>query len=527
MAFRKISTKLLSFCFLTHVFTKGGLFLAFFILWGAAQEELQQSRNWGIAKDIAVRLQPHLTKGIDELALRRETMQFLQYLPTMEIFIVNAKGEIILSYSIVETELTRLSAIDMAPVYRFLDDPAGVSIPIRGTNPDGGRDVTFSAAPIKVNNTAHYVYAVLDNYYSRHMSGLVQAPLAFRYALLTTLVLVIIGFGAETICIRRSLKRFDGIVEKVSHVTAGEFNGAAPESGNDELSMLGASINTMSATISTNLEALRERDERRRELIANIWHDIRTPIAGVGALVQSLEHQKGPKDHISAAIVQRLSAHVDLLTRILTELQELGKLETGDIAPVFAACSAVEMADEMILIYKELAAERGLTFTASIPDSLPDVHADFTMIARVLSNLIENALRYTPKGGIVQLSLTEMPERGVRFAVTDTGNGIEPYELSRIFERDYQIQGQANGLAGLGLAIVKKIVEHHGSEIVVESRSGHGTCFAFMLPFAQAGDEPASEAPRAGSRSQTLILNRAELTSSLLLRGSGEDRHLS
>lgn len=514
MALRKISSKLLAVTFFTHSLTKGGLFLAFFFFWGAAQEELLQSRSWGIAKDLAARLQPHLEKELDELAMRRETLNFLQYMPTMEILIVDTKGAIVLNYSITEVEGPRTGSIDMGPVYRFIDDPGGVSIPIRGTNPDGGSPVTFSAAPIRLKGRPHYLYAILENGHGRRVRGLLQTPLAFRSALLSTLVLIVLGLGVEGLLIRRSLKRFDGIVGKVASVTAGQFEGAAPDKGQDELAVLGRSINTMSSTISSSLDSLRERDQRRRELIANIWHDIRTPIAGVGALVQSLERQETRPDGVAASIVHRLSAHVDLLTRILSELQELGKLETGDILPQLAPCSAAEIADEMLLIYRDPASERGVTFSASIPDGLPAVHADFTMIARVLSNLIENALRHTPRGGAIHLSLRELPGRGVLFSITDTGQGIESVELSRIFDRDYQIKGQANGLAGLGLAIVKKIIEHHGSEIKVESRSGEGTQFAFALPFSDtATGESAGDSPRPGSRSQTLILDRADLVS--------------
>ncbi|MBD0319149.1 MAG: GAF domain-containing protein, partial [Gemmatimonadetes bacterium] len=226
----------------------------------------------------------------------------------------------------------------------------------------------------------------------------------------------------------------------------------------------------------------------RDEMLAVVAHDLRNPLGtvslGVGFLLEKAEEDSsraGDRKHLR--IVQRSAERMDQLIQDLLEVSRVegGKLalEPHDVDPAHLLAEAASM-------LRPLAESRGIRLDLSIPATLPRVRADGARVIQVISNLVGNALKFTPEGGTVTLSC-EAPDGELRISVADTGAGIAPEQLSHIFGRFWQADHADRRGLGLGLAIARGIVEGHGGEIWVESEVGRGSVFRFTLPLQPAG----------------------------------------
>lgn len=172
-----------------------------------------------------------------------------------------------------------------------------------------------------------------------------------------------------------------------------------------------------------------------------------------------------------------------MLSKLVTELFELSKLDAQQVQPAPETFSMAELTQDVVMKFKSEAEDLNINLQASLPKNLPMVNADIGMIERVLSNLIDNALHYTAENGTVQVGLFNQ-RQAVRVAVSDTGCGIPEGEIPRVFERFYRVEksrDRASGGTGIGLAIAKKILELHDTTISVESKINKGTTFSFNL----------------------------------------------
>lgn len=253
--------------------------------------------------------------------------------------------------------------------------------------------------------------------------------------------------------------------------------------GEDEIDRLCAVFTQMERRIQQQMQALRDADTARRELVANVSHDLRTPLSSLRGYVETLlmkEEQLSPEErrrYLNTAL--RQSEH---LSHLVTDLFDLAKLEARPqlhLEP-FRICELVYDVTEK---YKLIAQERGVTLEVT-QDHNVLVEGDIGLMERVLTNLLENAIRHTPAGGKVTLSLIEQGDLAT-IQVTDTGQGIPPEDLPHIFDRFYRVEKNRPkdpGSTGLGLAISKLVLELHQTCIKVSSKLGLGTTFTFALP---------------------------------------------
>jgi signal transduction histidine kinase len=245
----------------------------------------------------------------------------------------------------------------------------------------------------------------------------------------------------------------------------------------------------MADKIREQFESLKETDRLRRELISNVSHDLRTPLASMHGYVETLLLKN---DSLSDAerlryleITRKHSLH---LRRLIGDLFELSKLDAASIKPSLETFSLAELLQDVTQEFELEAQRKGISLTAEAPSEATLVHADIGLIQRVLENLLRNALKYTPAGGSITISLDPRPDR-VAVAVVDTGCGIAEADLEHIFDRFYRSEQADEGRsssAGLGLAIVKKILDLHGSRITVRSDPNRGTRFEFDIPVRAA-----------------------------------------
>ncbi len=236
--------------------------------------------------------------------------------------------------------------------------------------------------------------------------------------------------------------------------------------------------------ILQDLTRVRRLETVRRDFISNISHELRTPLASLKAVVDTL--RGGALDDPPAAqrFLDRMEVEVDALTQMVQELLELSRIESGQAPFRLAPMAVAEAVLPAVERLRPQAERSGLRLTVDLPPALPPVLADAERIQQVVTNLVHNAIKFTPTGGEVTISAAS-GEGEVVVSVCDTGVGISADDLPRIFERFYKAdQARRSGGTGLGLAIAKHIVQAHGGRIWVESIEGKGSMFHFSLPSA-------------------------------------------
>jgi signal transduction histidine kinase len=274
--------------------------------------------------------------------------------------------------------------------------------------------------------------------------------------------------------------------------------------GSAELAELAIQFNAMADRVEESVEMIRRDRDRSRDFLADVSHELRTPIAALRTFNELLKERAGEDPVARAEFLESGGQQIDRLDWLATNLLELSKLDSGlvllDLRPDDLRAgieSAVEQADGA-------ARKRGVNVAVHLPDRPVRIRHDPQRIGQVVSNLVLNAIKFTPRDGRVDISLAPT-EQGARIDVVDTGVGIDASELPHIFERFYRgsraNEARSSG-SGLGLAIVRSIVDMHGGTILVESQVGAGSRFTVMLPADPrlvAGTPAAAEADVASA----------------------------
>jgi signal transduction histidine kinase len=264
-------------------------------------------------------------------------------------------------------------------------------------------------------------------------------------------------------------------------VAAGDLGVRVPTHYPGEMGALAVAFNQMT-------DGLSRADELRRNLTADVAHELRTPLSVIRGKLE------GVLDGVYPATAEHLEPILDetrLLSHLVEDLHLMALAEAGQLALEKRPLDVGDLLRDAQVNFSPQAADRGVTLALDLPAESPQVLADWRRVSQVLSNLLTNALRHTPEGGRVTLSAKPLPlfagegRAGVEVSVTDTGSGIAPEDLPYIFERFWRgekSRSRAGGGSGLGLAIARQIVELHGGTIGVESAPGQGARFRFTLP---------------------------------------------
>ena len=231
-----------------------------------------------------------------------------------------------------------------------------------------------------------------------------------------------------------------------------------------------------------DLTEIRRLETVRRDFVTNISHELRTPIASLKALAETLGAGAISDPAVSGEFLTRIEVEVDKLAQMTKELGELSNIESGVSPLVKEPTDVNELVSSAVERLRAQAKRAGLELLIDVPSSIPEVLIDRDRIERVLVNLIHNSIKFTPSGGRITVA-ADWEEDGVAVSVTDTGVGIDPADLPRIFERFYKAdKARSGGGTGLGLAIARHTIEAHGGRIWAESTLGAGTTIHFNLP---------------------------------------------
>jgi signal transduction histidine kinase len=256
----------------------------------------------------------------------------------------------------------------------------------------------------------------------------------------------------------------------------GDYSTRVHTRSRDEVGQLATAFNRMSAELE-NLE------QSRRDLVANVSHELKTPIAAIRAHLENLldgVEQPEPRT------MQVMLSQTERLGRLIEQLLELSRLESGELPLRREQMPLAPLVTQVLSEIEMARSDRGVAVESELPNDLPLVNADRERVHQVLFNLVDNAVRFTPTGGAVTVS-AHRHNGSVEVKVADTGVGIPPEHLPRLFERFYRAdpaRSRGDGGTGIGLAIARSVVEAHGGHIRAESELGRGSVFTFDLPVA-------------------------------------------
>lgn len=280
------------------------------------------------------------------------------------------------------------------------------------------------------------------------------------------------------------VKKLKRIVKGIQKFSDGDLKTRIEVKSNDDLDQIGTVFNSMADTIEQNIEDLKGLENLRKELISNISHDLRTPIASIQGYAETLILKK---DNIEAEEQEKylgiIYKNCDNLQELVTNLFELSKLQANQVILNREPFSIGELVHDVANKYRILSQKKGVSINTIVSKDTPVVEADVLLIDRVLQNLIDNAIRFCKDGDTINIEIKSNAAEKVNITIADTGAGISQDNLPHIFERYFK-KDDRGGSSGLGLAIVKRIIDLHESSIEVKSVVGQGTTFNFSLPVA-------------------------------------------
>lgn len=447
--------------------------------------EITQRINRDIALHAAEDM-PLIEHGeVNQAALKQLAHHVMFINPIVEVYLLDPGGRVLSHALPYETVL--LDRVDMAPLHAFMN--AEQALPIFGDDPRSpGEPKVFSVSPIDDNGQhAAYLYTVLNGISHDGLRQSLQDSYNLRVGTATIIASLALAIVAGLIIFRLLTRRLQTLIAAVRDYREGRFEGSIPllpkEPGRDEIDELCQVICAMSTRIEQQFAALQEVDTTRRELIANVSHDLRTPLASMQGYLETVLFKQ---DQLSAAdkqsYLETAYKHSVRLNTLIGELFELAKLESSSIEPDWEQFPLMELLQDLVQDYQLQAVENNITLSAHCEDMAVCVYADIGLIHRVLENLLQNALRHTARGGEISISVRDDGEQ-VWIEVADNGEGIACHEIPHIFDRFYRPDTELEDTGhGLGLAIVKRIIELHRSQVAVRSERDRGTAFSFWLP---------------------------------------------
>ncbi len=235
-----------------------------------------------------------------------------------------------------------------------------------------------------------------------------------------------------------------------------------------------------------DITRLRRLESVRRDFVANVGHELRTPLASIKGFAETLREGAMSDPVHAVEFLSTIEEHADRMAKLVDDLLDLAAIESGHRMPRFEAVALGPLCVDVARQLAPQAEEAGVRIGVLPADDLPPARADRDQLRQILINLVSNAIKYNEPGGLVELS-AEKRDAGLRVTVRDTGVGIPDADLPRVFERFYRVdkaRSRDAGGTGLGLSIVKHLVEAHGGQVSVESRQPGGSSFRFTLPAA-------------------------------------------
>ncbi|HVL58507.1 MAG TPA: ATP-binding protein [Burkholderiaceae bacterium] len=431
----------------------------------------------------------HYRIDADEFAVRLR--QYEMFAPDATLYLLDPQGQV-LAGSAAQTAGTAPRPVDLERVRRSLArDP---TMPILGEDPHGlcgERACVVAARPLLADGREQaWLYLV-----ARSSDLAMQMPQLVRsYAIQTAakagLLTLAIGVALMVAMIALLTRPLTALTAAAERVKETGFDGpGAPDvfpfsERNDEVGRLSRTFSQMLERLRLEMQRVRQTDAQRREMIASVSHDLRTPLTALLGQIETIRI-KGDTldDRQRQQFLDAALNNANHLKRLIDALAELAKLDSPEIELEREPIALGELADDLAQRYHLRAERAGLQLQVSYPDGLPLAQVDAALIERALANLLDNAIRVSPRGGRIEVRVERDGDR-LRLEVLDSGPGVAPHEQERVFERFYQGSShrELRGSSGLGLAIVRRVAELHGGRAGLRAAPGGGAAFYLLLP---------------------------------------------
>jgi signal transduction histidine kinase len=446
--------------------------------------EITQRLNGSIAMYVAQE-EPLITNGqYNEKALKKLAHQSMVINPTVEVYLLNLKGEI-LSFNLPKNSVL-LNKVPLEPIKEFLQ--ANSRRPLLNIDPRSPQhNKTFSVAKVISNGVEEgYIYVILGGQKYEELANDLNKNYVMKLAFWAIVAVILLALFIGILMLTKLTRPLKLLRDKVIDFQQSSLEVTKNYDG-DEIQQLHAAFADMSERIDKQLQQIKNADQARRDLITNVSHDLRTPLASMqGYLDTLLIKQDSMDEEITKHYLSVARKHCGRLGILINDLFELSKLDSNIITPELEPFSMAELIQDVSIEFSHLAQLKGLDLQMKLLEGNTNVIADIGLMQRVLENLISNAIKHTPKKGQILIKLENKGD-GFKITISDTGTGISEHELPKIFNRLYQADNSSkenSSSSGLGLAIVKKIMDIHHTKISVKSALNHGTQFSFSLPMA-------------------------------------------
>ncbi len=446
-------------------------------------QEVNQTLNASLSMYVVERLTLIEDGTINEAAFTRLADQAMTVNPSVEVYVLDPTG-LIVAHTMPEDSILH-RRIPTAPVVEFLG--GGFARPLLGQDPRSDSPKAFSASAIMHGDQLQgYLYVVLGGRLFDEVQASFLGTFIGRIGAATLLAVLLLGGVAGLFALRRTTRPLENLQAALSRYTRSGFTEDADihavAENTAEVKALKTELTHMTTTLQDQLRQIETHDRLRRELLANVSHDLRTPLASMQGyletmLIKDAELTVDERKKYTEIAHQ----HAQRLNRLVSHLFELAKLDSGALKIDCEPFSVAELLSDVIQEFALQAIEKHITLNLIGAEKHAEVLAvaDIGMMQRVFENLLSNALRHTPEGGSIDIEINPHASR-ILVEVSDTGCGIDPGLLPDIFERYASGDGGSES-TGLGLAIVKRILELHDSDITVTSRPNQGTAFCFQL----------------------------------------------
>ena len=448
-------------------------------------EEITQRLNRGLAKNLVAERDLISGGKLDPKAVKRTFEMYMTINPSIEIYLLDHTGSI-LSYS-ADPERVKRTQVSLEPIRAFLrGDDRFLVLGDDPRNPKGRKAFSVTEIPA-ANQPPGFLYVVLQGQEFDAVAASLYERYFLRLGLWAIVPSLAVGLLFGLAVFRVLTRRLHSLAAAVDqfNLTGTALSPRDLASGaRDELDRLGATFERMAQRIAQQVDELKRNDHLRRQLVAHLSHDLRTPLASMRGYLESLKMRSGTlRESEREEYLEIALDNAEQLTQRVNQLFELATLNAQDIDPRKEPFGPAELVQDVVQKFELRALAQNIGLRMQHPVEIPRVEADIGLTERVLENLIENALTHTPSGGQVVVSLSIAgPE--VCIEVADTGPGIAADEVDAIFEpfqRGTQ-PARKGSHAGLGLAIAQRIVELHGAELTVETQLGAGARFRFSVP---------------------------------------------
>jgi signal transduction histidine kinase len=461
------------------------------------EQEVLQRLSSDVAEHIAASAQFMDENGLKPDAVRILFDQLMSVNPSVEVYLLDGAGNVVGDAA--PAGRVRRARVEVAPIERLL---GGAPLPVLGDDPrsPSGRKV-FDAARLELGGRPWgYVYVILMGETRDLLAADVTASRVLRTTLWSMAVVALLTGVAGLVASRRITRPLRALTAEMQALDLDRLvaGGSPPlpqgETRNerDEIAVLRGAFGRLGARIAEQWRALKSQDRQRRELVANVSHDLRTPLTSLHGFLETLAHKESLSDAERRRYLEIALGQSAKVSRLAHELFELARLEHDTSTPDEEPFSIADLVHDLLQELALLAGEKRQRLVADVPPDLPNVVGSLALVERALTNLIDNAIRHTDAGSEVRVSL-RATDGGVEVAVRDDGRGIAPARRAALLERTAS-PGADRG-TGLGLLIVRRIVEMHGARLAIDA-SESGTSVRFVLRTeARHRERPADACP--------------------------------